>query len=115
MMIYVKSSFKRKKKKKTLNPAKKLTASQLRSFTTVERPKYREIDRSIPSVNTNTAFVPARRSMMDPANLAKEPEHVREGIIAKSKRIAIAYNKGAYQYISDDADATTIGRKNPVF
>lgn len=29
----------------------------------------------------------------------------------KSKRVAPLYNKGAYQYLTDDTDPTTIGRK----
>jgi hypothetical protein len=49
---------------------------------------------------------------MDRTSLDKEPEHVREQIIAKSKRIALMYNKGAYQYISDEIDITTIGTRN---
>jgi hypothetical protein len=51
---------------------------------------------------------------MDQAKLAKESPEVRDAIIAKSKRIAIAYSKGAYQYVSDETDAKTIGRKTSV-
>jgi hypothetical protein len=53
-----------------------------------------------------------RTSIMDRVNLDKEPEHVREQILAKSKRIAQMYNKGGYQYITDDVDITTIGTRN---
>jgi hypothetical protein len=49
--------------------------------------------------------------MMDPAKLAKESPEVRDAIIAKSKRLAPAYSKGAVQYITDDADIQTLGRK----
>lgn len=49
---------------------------------------------------------------MDPVQLAKESPEVQEAIIAKSKRIAIAYSKGAYQYVTDETDAKTIGKKN---
>lgn len=31
--------------------------------------------------------------------------------VKKSKKIAPLYNKGAYQYITDDEDLTTIGKK----
>ncbi len=31
--------------------------------------------------------------------------------VKKSKRIAPLFNKGAYQYITDDEDLTTIGKK----
>jgi len=66
----------------------------------------------IKSLESMDPAVCSRNSIMDKANLAKEPEHVREQIIAKSKRIALMYNKGAYQYISDDIDITTIGTRN---
>lgn len=50
-------------------------------------------------------------SVMDPTQLAKEPPSVRAEIVAKSRRIAPAYNKGAAQYLSDETDPKTIGRK----
>jgi putative aminopeptidase FrvX len=49
--------------------------------------------------------------MMDPAKLAKESPEVRDAIVAKSKRIAIPYSKGAYQYVTDGAEIQTLGRK----
>ena len=63
---------------------------------------------SLQSLETNACNT-TRNSVMDAVSLAKEPEHVREAIIAKSKRIAIAYNKGAYQYVTDGTDPKTIG------
>ncbi len=51
------------------------------------------------------------RSVMDPIALAKESPETRSAIISKSKRIAPAYNKGAAQYLSDEIDPKTIGRK----
>ena len=53
-----------------------------------------------------------KTSIMDRMVLDKEPEHVKEEIIAKSKRIAQMYNKGGYQYITDDVDITTIGTRS---
>jgi methyl coenzyme M reductase gamma subunit len=59
-----------------------------------------------------TDFSPCTvKSIMDPTNLAKESPEVREAIIAKSQRIAPAYSKGAFQYITPDSDITDIGRK----
>lgn len=66
----------------------------------------------IKSVETDTVAVCARTSIMDPINLNREPEHVREAILNKSKRIAQMYNKGGYQYITDDVDVKTIGTRN---
>jgi hypothetical protein len=48
---------------------------------------------------------------MDAAQLAKEAPEVRDAIIAKSKRLAPAYSKGSIQYITDDADVQSLGRK----
>ena len=66
---------------------------------------------SIQSHVTSTQFLPSRNSVMDAAQLAKESPEVREAIIAKSKRLAPAYNKGAVQYVTDGADIETLGRK----
>jgi hypothetical protein len=66
---------------------------------------------NLPSHVTTTQFVPARINVMDPVQLAKETPEVREAIIAKSKRLAPAFNKGAVQYVTDGADIETLGRK----
>lgn len=66
---------------------------------------------SIQSHVTSTQFLPSRNSVMDAAQLAKEAPEVRDAIIAKSKRLAPAYSKGAVQYVTDDADVQSLGRK----
>jgi len=66
----------------------------------------------IKSIESTESNVCGRTSIMDPINLNREPEHVREAILAKSKRIAQMYNKGGYQYITDDIDVKTIGTRN---
>lgn len=67
--------------------------------------------RDIPSLNASGPGACISRSVMDPVSLAKESPEVRDAIIAKSKRLAPAYNKGAVQYVSDETDPKTIGRK----
>lgn len=52
------------------------------------------------------------KSVMDPVTLAKESPKTRAAIVAKSKRIAIAYNKGAYQYVTDETDPTGLGSRS---
>lgn len=52
-----------------------------------------------------------RNSIMDEASLLRESPEVREAIIAKSKQIAPAYNKGAVQYVTENTDLRTLGRK----
>lgn len=49
----------------------------------------------------------ARNNVMELTNLSRESEETRREIVAKSKRLAPAYNKGAYQYI----DGETFARK----
>ena len=44
-------------------------------------------------------------------NLHKESEATQKEIIAKSKRLAPAYNKGAYQYITPGSDIVDLGKK----
>lgn len=66
---------------------------------------------AIPSLVTTGKVACSSNSVMDPMNLQKESPETQAAIIAKSKRIAIAFNKGSYQYVTDDADPKTIGRK----
>jgi hypothetical protein len=66
---------------------------------------------NLPSHVTTKQFLPSRINVMDPAQLAKETPEVRDAIIAKSKRLAPAYSKGSIQYITDDADVQSLGRK----
>jgi hypothetical protein len=66
---------------------------------------------NLPSHVTTKQFLPSRNSVMDAAQLAKEAPEVRDAIIAKSKRLAPAYSKGAVQYVTDDADVQSLGRK----
>lgn len=117
MLVYTASKFKPKKKRKVRGiVAKKIDISKYTDKKSVYVPSYvgrpprpgSEKVMQAESLQTNACFT-ARQSMTDAAVLAKEPEHVREAILAKSKRIAIAYNKGAYQYVTDETDPKTIG------
>ena len=121
MMVYCASRFKPKKKRKSKGVvAKKLNVKKLEKFTlsTSQLPDYKfvsrvgaEVAQSVPSLVTTTQFIPHRTGMMDPTKLSKESPEVQEAIIAKSKRLAPAFNKGAVQYITDDAEIQTLGRK----
>ena len=116
MLVYTRARFKPKKKRKVRGVvAAKYNAKKYMDTKSVYTPPVRitpraesEVVMQAKSLETNACFT-ARQSMTDAATLAKEPEHVREAIIAKSKRIAIAYNKGAYQYVTDETDPKTIG------
>lgn len=44
-------------------------------------------------------------------NLHKESAATQKEIIAKSKRLAPAYSKGAYQYITPGSDIVDLGKK----
>ena len=66
----------------------------------------------VKSLMSDAPAVCAKNSIMDKTVLNKESKEVRDQIIAKRKRIALMYNKGAYQYISDEIDITTIGTRN---
>lgn len=116
MLVYTASKFKPKKKRNIRGVvAKKFDSSKYTSTKSTYMPTYSGPPRQASnaamqakSLETTACFT-ARQSMTDAAVLAKEPEHVREAIIAKSKRIAIAYNKGAYQYVTEETDPKTIG------
>jgi hypothetical protein len=132
MMIFMNSSSKKKKTKLTkakqkvlddynvwrkqnkLPAVSSLNAEKISSSFQEYKPKvsHARSTSHIKSLESTAPAVCARNSIMDRTSLDKEPEHVREQIIAKSKRIALMYNKGAYQYISDEIDITTIGTRN---
>jgi len=105
-----------KKRKSKGVVARKLDKSKLRGVdvvfgsTRALRPGS-DVALSIQSHVTSTQFLPSRNSVMDAAQLAKEAPEVRDAIIAKSKRLAPAYSKGAVQYVTDDADVQSLGRK----
>lgn len=116
MIIYCRTKSKKKKAKKSdyiSTAPTTLFGSKVTSRVGVAKiPQYRAADHShIPSLETNTPFTGARNSVMEPSVLAKETPDVREEIIAKSKRISIPFNKGAYQYIDTPDQALNIGRK----
>lgn len=117
MLVYTRARFKPKKKRKVRGVvAKKIDISKYVDKNVSFMPNYSvrpprpgsEVVMQAKSLQTSACFT-ARKSMTDAASLAKEPEHVREAILAKSKRIAIAYNKGAYQYVTEETDPKTIG------
>jgi hypothetical protein len=105
-----------KKRKPKSEIARKLDTRKLRGVDVVFgsnralRPGS-DVALSIQSHVTSTQFLPARNSVMDAAQLAKEAPEVRDAIIAKSKRLAPAYNKSGIQYISDETDLRTLGKK----
>lgn len=66
------------------------------------------ITREYASLQTDNG-VCARNTIMD--NLHLESEEVRAQILAKSTRLAPAYNKGAVQYITEESDPRFLGRK----
>lgn len=50
------------------------------------------------------------RPVLSPEMQRRELEAQKE-IERKKKRVAILYNKGGYQYVSDETDLTTLGKK----
>lgn len=62
----------------------------------------------LPSLETSVSNTHTN-SMMDPVALQKEAPDVRRAIIAKSKRLAVAYNKGPVMFITDEIDPASLG------
>ena len=92
------------------------------SFTSATIPDYRTLLESRRRGDLHTApsapmqtirpapAAPARRDLPTPE--MEERERKAQAIAEqRKKRVAPAYNKGGYQYISDDTDLTTMGRK----
>lgn len=59
----------------------------------------------------DTSYHATVTSIMDPMILQRENEETRAAIIAKSKCIAPAYSKGAYQLITPGMDPSDLGKK----
>jgi hypothetical protein len=68
-----------------------------------------EENKRIPSVDAGVSGALAVKSIMDPLALSRMSEEDREKVVAKSKRVSIVYNKGGYQYLTDETDPTTLG------
>jgi len=118
-MIIVHTKMPKSKRKKSRGPVyQKLDVAKLAKSNTNKIPNYSYCPRAgadqyrdIKSHTTSTQFVPAVKSMMNPVTLAQESEETRNEIIAKSKRIAPLYSKGPVQFMSEDTDYKTVGRK----
>ena len=118
-MIIVLTKMPKSKRKKSRGPVyQKLDVAKLAKSNTNKIPNYSYCPRAgadqyrdIKSHTTSTQFVPAVKSMMNPVTLAQESEETRNEIIAKSKRIAPLYSKGPVQFMSEDTDYKTVGRK----
>ena len=118
-MIIVHTKMPKSKRKKSRGPVyQKLDTAKLVKLNTNKIPDYSYCRRAgsdqyrdIKSHITSTQFVPAIKSMMNPVTLAQESEETRNEIIAKSKRIAPLYSKGPVQFMSEDTDYKTVGRK----
>lgn len=116
MLVYCKSSFKPKKKRKPVAKVKKYVPAfkpmQEINFTAG---KYRASDTShIPSkideylaTSEPTVAVPVKYD----GELAAREAAAREEIARKAKCVAPAYNKGAYTYIASEEQAKWVGRK----
>jgi hypothetical protein len=104
-----------------LRPAEHVFAVKLdraKVVPTNKIPDYRwspRVDRSrdIPSHTSElpTPDATARRSIMEEALSGRESPEVAAEIIRKSKCMAPAYSKGAYQYVGDAESAMFAGRK----
>lgn len=100
----------KKKTKPVVHKQPKIMSNPFNKFPSLATPEGRGTAhiKSLDPTNMSPALV---HSIMDPKRLAKETPEIRAAIIAKSHRIAPAYNKGAAQYITDETDLTDLGRK----
>lgn len=67
--------------------------------------------KSLDTTDSFTLAVRAKKTYQDTAMNARE-EIAQRLLAAKKNRIAPAYNKGAYQYITDGADPKELGKKS---
>ena len=116
MLVYCKSSFKPKKKRKPVAKAKKFvpsfkpmkeidfTSGKYRATGTAHIPS--KID-SFLAETAPTVVVPTKYD----GELAVREAVAREEIARKAKCVAPLYSKGAYQYVATEEQAKWVGRK----
>lgn len=79
-----------------------------------DRPKLKP---ALPSYQTeavalSNTIVDGGRDRSIMGNLYKEPEAVREQVLAKARRTEMAYNKGGLVYVTDGMDIKTMGARS---
>jgi len=69
--------------------------------------------RETPDYPSNTALPPSgiRQLPALPEHMQVREAEAQKEIKAKKRRVAVLYNKGGYQYVSDETDLTTLGSK----
>ena len=116
MLVYCKSSFKPKKKRKPVAKAKKFVPS-FKPMKEVDfsAGKYRATDTShIPSKIDSFLAEHAPRNAVPTkydGELAVREAVAQEEIARKAKCVAPLYSKGAYQYVATEEQAKWVGRK----
>lgn len=106
------------KKKRTVIPKSYWEKNPSGKTVEIERPKnplYEQwkIQRdSIPSViNAKPKVEKSTKVEYEDQEMIERERKAQEEIEAKKLRVGITYNKGAYQFLGNDYDATTLGRK----
>jgi hypothetical protein len=107
---------KRRKSKRVVETYKKYVPPPFKSMKSLPTQSvvvlmHSERTHAYPSHYTSGEFVAERKSIMDPMQLQKESQEVREAIVRKSRQIAPAFNKGPVQYVTEGTDLATLGRK----
>lgn len=62
-------------------------------------------------ITTFTATTPVQKVKYDDPEMVRREQLAQEEVERKKKRTAPLWNKGGYQYIPDDMDLSTLGRK----
>ena len=115
MLVYTKSSFKPKKKRKPKGIVQTKFKSEFKPMAPKKETVYRAPSHShIPSKideflanSTPSQTVPLKYE----GELAAREAAAREEIERKKKCVAPAYNKGAYTYVASEEQAKWVGRK----
>lgn len=69
-------------------------------------------NQQIPSMISNSRATLSKNSMVEKVARGEITGDAADAVMAKSKRIGISYSKGGYQYITDDTDLKTLGKKS---
>jgi len=91
-------------------PKKRKKKDQFKSELVLTKPAaYRSID--VNRLDTRAHHTYKKRDERYTGELAERERLAQEELERKKTRVAPAYSKGAYQYISDETDLSDLGRK----
>lgn len=98
------------KKRKKKNPDEAFDNPNLQALRKVKQ-HIRDSAKDIPSHGPKVPDEPSRSPVRYSGDMLEREQAAQEEIERKKRRVAPLYNKGGYQYVTDETDLSDLGRK----